>query len=354
MQDRLREGDYDEAVKEYYLYAQWIAREQIHSTAEDFRSRGGLLYLDFPLGVHRDGFDTWSQRRLFALGASGGAPPDPFFTKGQNWGFPPLHPERLREAGYGYFISSLRHHLQCAGMLRIDHVMGLHRLFWIPQGSGAADGAYVHYPAEELYAVLCLESERHRALIVGENLGTVPSYVNRDLAKHRIRGMFVGQFSLDTDPQRPPQEAPAAAVASLNTHDTPTFASFWSGADIQDRLELGLLDEAGAARERQIRCGQRESLVAFLQSRGLLGESSPEADAVLAAWLSYLASGPSELLLINLEDLWLEARPQNTPGTWDERPNWRRKASLAFEEFSQEESIINRLREVHDYRNKSD
>jgi 4-alpha-glucanotransferase len=231
--------------------------------------------------------------------------------------------------------------------------MGLHRLFWIPQGCGPSDGVYVHYPAEEFYAILILESYRNRALLVGENLGTVPSYVNRAMAAHGIRGMHVGQFGIDPDPGRALKEIPPRTVASPNTHDTPTFASFWAGDDIEDRIELGLLDEASAAEERRNRCAQRESLVAFLNSRGWLEEAAPDAGAVLTAWLNYLASGPTDLLLLNLEDLWLEKLPQNVPGTWRERPNWRRKARYGLEEFVRMESVLNRLRAIDDQRKKS-
>ena len=130
---RLAAGDYDEKAKQYHLYVQWQADEQMRALAAKTKAGGPALYLDFPLGVNRDGYDVWRERQVFALEASGGAPPDSFFTKGQNWGFPPLQPEGLRQQGYRYYIACLRHHLQYAGMLRIDHVMGLHRLFWIPQ-----------------------------------------------------------------------------------------------------------------------------------------------------------------------------------------------------------------------------
>src|SRR5690606_27044500 len=139
------------------------------------RARGQRLYLDLPLGVHPAGYDVWSRRELFAGGASAGSPPDAFFSLGQNWGFPPLRPDALRETGHAYVIDVLRATLRHAGMLRIDHVMALHRLFWIPAGMEARDGVYVRYPAEELYAVHCLESARHAAVIVGEDLGTVPA-----------------------------------------------------------------------------------------------------------------------------------------------------------------------------------
>src|SRR5205085_780734 len=187
--ERLREGtlapaDYDEEDRDYYLWTQWAAERHVAALAKEARRRGPGLYLDLPLGVHGSAYDVWRERDLFAEGASAGAPPDAFFTKGQNWGFPPLQPDRLRERGYGHLIDCLRHHMSHSGILRIDHVMQLHRLFWIPQGMDAAGGVYVKYPAEELYAVLSVESHRNQAMIVGENLGTVPPEVYEAMDRH--------------------------------------------------------------------------------------------------------------------------------------------------------------------------
>jgi 4-alpha-glucanotransferase len=166
-------ADYDQDACVYHLYAQWLAEQQLAAFSSAARQRGPGLYLDFPLGVHRLGYDPWRYRGTFVTDASGGAPPDAVFTQGQNWAFPPLHPELIRAQGYRYLIECLRRQLAYATFLRIDHVMSLHRLYWIPNGWLARDGVYVRYRPDELYAILCLESHRHRASIVGENLGTV-------------------------------------------------------------------------------------------------------------------------------------------------------------------------------------
>jgi 4-alpha-glucanotransferase len=349
---RLAAGDYDEKVKQYHLYVQWQAEEQMRELAEKTRTGGPALYLDFPLGVNRDGYDVWRERQVFALDASGGAPPDSFFTKGQNWGFPPLQPDGLRQQGYRYYIECLRHHLQYAGMLRIDHVMGLHRKFWIPRGFGPSEAVYVHYPADEFYAILSLESHRHQVQIVGENLGTVPPYVNQVLAKRRIHGMHVSQFCVTADPQRALQEPAHDDAASLNTHDTPTFAGFWHGKDIEDRLALGLLSPAEAQIAQQDRASIREALITYLKSRGWLTGESPEPLAILCAWLSQLASGDAYLLLLNLEDLWLEPLPQNVPGTWEERPNWKRKARFSLDEIRKMDSVTGILKAIDEIRKR--
>ncbi len=346
---QLTANDYDESCKRYHLYAQWLCAEQAASVCSAAHRRGVGLYLDFPLGVNRDGYDVWRERDLFALGVSGGAPPDGLFVKGQNWGFPPLHPENIRRQGYRYYIDCLRHHMTTGGMLRIDHVMGLHRAFWVPEGFSATEGLYVHGCAREFYAILNLESHRQRVRIVGENLGTVPPYVNQAMARHQMLGMHVAIFGLGGDPERAMEPIPADTVTSLGTHDTPTFTGFWRGNDIEDRVSLGLRQESQAAEERAFRGKQREALRAFLRAGGWLDDDSSEF-ALLRGWLAYLAAQEEEWLLINLEDLWLEEAPQNVPGTWRERPNWQRKARLSLEAVRADGGIAEILKLVHDIR----
>ncbi len=350
-QGKLVAPDFDDFAKRYHLYVQWQCAEQIAALAEHARSRGAALYLDFPLGVNRDGYDVWRERDLFALGCNGGAPPDGLFIKGQNWGFPPLHPERVRRQGYRYYIDCLRHHMTAAGMLRIDHVMGLHRAYSVPEGFSATDGVYVHYRAPEFYAILNLESERHRVQIVGENLGTVPDFVNATMARRKIFGMHVGQFGVNTDTDRALDATPANVVASLNTHDTATFMGFWQEKDIDDRVDLGLLDIQQAGHERSYRAAQRAALIAYLRGQGCLG-ADDSAAAVLRGWLTILAGQPAEFLLINLEDLWLEPAPQNVPGTWQERPNWQRKARYTIEELAGHTELTVLLQTISDIRNR--
>ena len=348
-QGQLRARDYDEFAKLYHLYVQWQCAEQIAAVTAAARDRGTTLYLDFPLGVNRDGYDVWRQRDLFALGISGGAPPDGLFIGGQNWGFPPLHPEAIRRQGYRYYIDCLRHHMGLAGMLRIDHVMGLHRGFWVPDGFSATDGVYVHDCAPEFYAILNLESHRHRVQLVGENLGTVPESVNATMARRRVYGMHVGQFSVSGDPGRALDATPAEVVASLNTHDTATFMGFWREKDIDDRVALELLDNDQAEPERRYRAAQRQALITYLRAHGYIGEENSEA-AVLRGWLTFLAGQPAEFLLINLEDLWLEPAPQNVPGTWQERPNWQRKARYSIEAIRGQAMLRDVLQTISDIR----
>jgi 4-alpha-glucanotransferase len=329
----LHGADYDDAARIYHLYVQWLTDQQLSKLAKKARGGGTGLYLDLPLGVHPDGFDVWDEPDSFALGVAGGAPPDRFFTKGQNWGFSPLNPARVRGMGHSHWAACLRHHMQYAGVLRIDHVMGLHRLYWIPHGMEASAGAYVQYPAEELYAALSLESHRHQTVVVGEDLGTVPGHIRHSMREHDLRGMYVAQFECNPDPNQALRTAPARSFASMNTHDTAMFAAYWDAADIDDQIELGLLSPEEAENDRRYRESAKHALIEYLRGRELLAQDQGGAAAVLRACLLEMAAGPAEFVLVTLEDLWGERVPQNTPGTVEERPNWRRKAKHSFEEF---------------------
>jgi len=304
----------------YHLYAQWIVEEQLDGVAKRARDQGCLLYLDLPLGLHFDSYDTWRYPELFVKGMSGGAPPDPVFTTGQNWAFQPTHPQAMRADGYRYTIAALRNHLRFAKLLRIDHVMGLHRLFWIPDGMTGDRGLYVEYPAEEIYAILSLESHRAGAGIVGENLGVVPPAVNRAMARHNIRQLYVAQYETAVDSSGSVlRDPPAGSVASLNTHDMFPFQAFLDGGDIPVRMKLGHIDRKAASAERRDRLRTRKSL------RRFAGKN------VFQGCLEFLARSKAGIVLLNLEDLWGETKPQNIPSTTKEHPNWRRRMRYSME-----------------------
>ncbi|MDP2916964.1 MAG: 4-alpha-glucanotransferase [Dehalococcoidia bacterium] len=348
-QERMRNGliqpgDYDEPARQYHLYAQWVTDEQLQSISAKAKRNGPGLYLDLPIGAHPYSYDVWRERELFVPDMSVGAPPDPVFTSGQNWSFPPFHPEKSRTQGYRYFIASLRNHLKYAGMLRIDHVMGFHRLFWIPNGMKNSQGLYVRYHSDEFYAILAIESQRHRAIIVGEDLGLVPDDVRPAMDRHGIYRMYITQFELNGG-QQAINEVPANAVASMNTHDMFPFASFWQDLDIAERKKLNLVDEALAKQEAEQRPRLKKALVSYLQQTGLLKSTSPDIHAILAATLKLLGSSAAAAIIINLEDLWLETKPQNIPGTVKPE-NWRRKACYSLEEFSSSALLRDRLAEI--------
>ena len=306
------------------LYVQYRLAQQMREVANEARRLGAGLYLDFPLGVNPGGYDAQRYAHVFASGVSVGAPPDLFFTKGQNWGFAPFDPDALREDRYRYFRKAIRHHVAHAGILRIDHVMGLHRLFWIPEGHEAKDGVYVRYRSEELYAILTLESHRHECTLVGEDLGTVPPEVPKTMARHGVRRMFVVQYEGKLS------EPSAESVASVNTHDMPTFAGWTRGRDIDDRIEMGLLDEVGARREREAR------------------EKVSREMGSLEAVLTRLAESDAEIVLVNLEDLWGETEPQNVPGV--PQRSWRHKFRMSLEDAQADGSIRRLLTNVSEAR----
>jgi 4-alpha-glucanotransferase len=334
---KITKGDYDENTKNYHLYVQWIIQEQLRALSEKAQARGQFLYLDLPLGLHPESYDVWRYREFFVPHMAGGAPPDPVFTKGQNWGFPPMNPEAMRLNRYQYFIDLLRNHFRFARLIRIDHVMGLHRLYWIPEGLTGDKGVYVEYPAEELYAILSLESHRYRAGIIGENLGTVPPAVNHALSRHTIRQMYVVQYEIMGNPESPELRRVAPKnVASLNTHDMPPFEAFLAGMDIEDRLDLGLLDEKTAGRERKERAIMKRKLVSFRKA------------------IEYLANSMADIVLVNMEDLWQETLPQNVPGTNHEtRPNWRRRMRPSIEQIRKMAGVAEVLTDVFAHRSRS-
>lgn len=335
----IADGDFPLAAYRYHIYAQWQMEEQLRGLIDRAQQAGMTWYLDLPLGVHGDSYDVWRQRDLFALTASGGAPPDIFFTKGQDWGFPPIHPEASRKQFHHYIIRTIRRQLTYAKLLRIDHVMGLHRLYWVPHGVDARSGVYVRYPTQDMFAILALESHRREAGIVGENLGTVPDAVQRALTRHQVLGMYVLPFEIGDPDDDEIREPKATEVASLNTHDIPPFASFWEGYDIHDRHELGLLTPEQVEAEEASRAEQRDKLMRVLVAEGFLEKGATDVASVLEASLAFLAASPARVVLVNLEDLWLERKPQNTPGTWKERPNWRLRARHSLESFRQLSAI---------------
>ena len=343
---QLQKGDCDETATRYHLYAQWTAQQQMEALLDKAGNDGAKLCLDFPLGVHPYGYDVWRNQDCFVLDVRVGAPPDAVFTAGQDWGSPPLHPERIREQGYEYFIACLRHHMRYASILRIDHVMGLHRLFWIPQGVEPEQGVYIRYPTDDLYAIIALESHRNETIIEGEDLGTVPLYVRPAMKRHGLYRSYVLQYELSSDSAKGARTVPARSVASVNTHDMPPFAAYWQGFDIEQRMELGLLDRAASRHERKERARLKRALVSFLQRRGFARHGSDDCKAILLAILAFLSASQARFVVVNLEDLWLETEAQNMPGTSDECPNWRRKSRYPVETLFRMPEVVDILQEV--------
>jgi 4-alpha-glucanotransferase len=344
---RLQRKDCDPSAERYHAFCQWLAAEQIGAVADRALARDARLCLDLPLGVHPAGYDVWRRPELFASGASAGAPPDAFFTGGQNWCLPPIRPEMSRHEGHDYFAACLRHHMGPAGVLRIDHVMSLHRLFWVPDGHGPDDGVYVHYPAEELYAVACLESWRNRCIVVGEDLGTVPREVRPAMRRHGLHRTCVLRFERGSNPRRPLESMRIDGVATLRTHDMAAFAAFWRGLDIGRRLKLGHLSADDARSERTVRRRLKTAWLRDLRRAGLLRTGHAKTAEVFRACLALLAASDAETVVVDLEDVWGETRPHNVPGTTDECPNWRRKARYPLDVFETMPGVLRALRDLN-------
>lgn len=339
--ERARSGELvaevvDPEVEAMHLKAQVLLRSQLDEVQRRLGELGVRLGLDLAVGVHPDGYDPWSRPHLFASNMSVGAPPDPGFPSGQDWGFPPVLPAASRAEGHAYLAAALRHQARLAGVLRIDHVMAFQRLYWIPQGMSLDQGSYVDYPSEELFAIASLESHRQRCELVGENLGTVPEEMRDAMARHGVRGMYVAQFAAHGDPI----EAPGASeVASIGTHDTPTFAGWLAGTDLPARLASGLLTPGGTPREQ----ARRADAVVRLAHH--LGVSARDPGALLDALLAWLGGSASPLVIAWLEDLWLERDGVNLPGTSSaEHPNWQRPMARLLDELMVDPEVVRRLR----------
>jgi 4-alpha-glucanotransferase len=285
----------------FHAWLQWLLDGQLARAADAIP-----LIHDLPVGFDPGGADAWAWQDVLAAGISVGAPPDEYNTQGQNWALPPFVPYKLRAAAYEPFVQSIRAALAHAGALRIDHVMGLFRLFWIPAGAHPAEGTYVRYPAEDLLAILALESQRAGAFVVGEDLGTVEEGVRERLAEHRILGTRILCFE-----SGPPLQFPALAVAAYTTHDLPTIAGLWTGAEVEVQRRLGAQGNPEGAR----------LLAARLRDLTGLAPEAPTSRAIEEAYRT-LAKAPSAILTAILEDACAAVERPNVPGTVTEWPNW--------------------------------
>jgi 4-alpha-glucanotransferase len=322
----------DPDEERFHLVAQTLASGQLRGLRERLDRAGFRLGLDLAVGGHPDGYDPWSRQGLFADGMSVGAPPDLGFPSGQDWGFSPVLPGASRREGHRYLAASIAHQAGLAGVLRVDHIMAWTRLYWIPHGMGLHQGTYVSYPAEELFAILALESNLHRCEVVGENLGTVPREIDEALPRHRIWGMYLALFQASGGPNVEPPKA--TDMALIGTHDTPTFAGWLAGNDIADRVRYGLLAEAAAPAVRE----ERARAIGWLAQH--LEGTVVEPRTFLLKLLEWLGRSESPLVVPWLEDLWLEPVAVNLPGTRSSlRPNWQRPMGRLLEEIFSDPAV---------------
>lgn len=331
----------------FWEYLQWQADLQLQAAKTRAQTLGMPLglYGDLAVGVSPHGADTWLDQDHYALQASVGAPPDDFSLEGQDWGLPPFIPHRLEESAFAPFIATLRASMRHCGALRIDHVMGLMRLFWVRVGGKALDGAYVSYPFREMLGILALESHRHRCLVVGEDLGTVPDEVRAAMGRFGILSChpFYFERHWENGSFKAPEEYPREAVVSVGTHDLPTLSGYWQGYDLDLRSRLGLFPSR-VLRNKQVveRAGDRAQLLLALERATLLSEevglhpvAHPSMNQRLMRQLhAFMARTPSKVMLIQPEDVLGQVEPMNLPGSRDDQhPNWRRKLPLDLEDW---------------------
>lgn len=327
----------------FYQYLQWQIDLQLGRAQQWARSRRLSigLYHDLALATDRFGADLWAHRPFYVPDCRVGSPPDDFAPAGQDWGFPPPHSEHHRDNGYRLFAESIRKNCRHGGALRIDHVMRLFRLYWIPPDSTAEAGAYVRELSDDYLRVLALESVRNRVLLIGEDLGTVVPEIRETLARFGVLSYRLLYFEQNGGKFRQYEEYPQQALVSSTTHDLPTLAGFWIGTDIEARLQAGVLNEEARQRQLAGRAVEKQKMLNLLFDAGLLpphmshsAEDYPEMTGELhSAVIGFLALTPSQLLVINQEDLTKELEQQNLPGTTAEYPNWRRKMRFTVEQL---------------------
>ncbi len=328
---------------ELHQYLQWEAERQLAAAASAAPLELGL-YRDLAVGVDATGAEAWSDPALTVAGASVGAPPDFYNMQGQNWGLAPFNPMALRRAGYAPFIAALRANMRHAGILRIDHVMSLMHLYWVPSGAAASDGTYVAYTFEDLRRIVALESWRQRCAVIGEDLGTVPAGFREIMAEAGILSYRVLLFERDeTGAFLPPERYPALASAAFATHDIATLKGFWLARDLDWRRDLALYPtaEAAAADTDERRRARRLLLAALIKAGVLTTQAAkrllPDDDAphfapeLTIAVHRFLGESPARLVLMQIEDALGELEQANMPGTVDQHPNWRRKLGRTLE-----------------------
>jgi 4-alpha-glucanotransferase len=326
-------------------YIQWLIDEQIREINKLTAELGMVigLYNDLAVGSVGGGSDTWNYQDIFGE-ADVGAPPDDFSPDGQNWGFPPLIPEKLKETRYEYFIQTIRKNMKYCGALRIDHAPGLFRLFWIPYGMSPKEGAYIRYPSEDLIRIIALESMRNKTMVIAEDLGTVADNVRETLKKFQMLSYKLFYFERNyPDPSfLPPEKYPEMSLCAVTTHDLPTIYGYWKYQDIKVRKKLGKYsDESLFKKHMEERKRDKKLIISALKSQGIITDdflSKPKSITQMTPELcfaiyNYLANTPCKLLLVSLDDIIGTLNQQNMPGTVDSYPNWLQKIPLILEEI---------------------
>ena len=326
----------------FHQYVQWLIDEQLEEV-RNASVKNGLtvgLYNDLAVGSVAGGSDTWSFSGAIAANVDVGAPPDDFSINGQNWGFPPMSPENIKESGYELFVRTIRQNMKHAGALRIDHALGLFRLFWIPSGLSPKEGAYVTYPAEDLLRIIALESVRNKVVVVAEDLGTLEESFREMLQRFNMLSYRLFYFERNyPDPSFRQLDAyPTGALCAVTTHDLPTLYGFWQGKDIEIKKSLGMYQNDDQWKhDLAIRGRDRELIIAILRQHSLIGNTEspddPMTPELCEAVYCYLAKTQCRMLLVSLDDVIGTIDQQNLPGTVTEYPNWKQKNPLTLKEI---------------------
>ncbi|MCX7822601.1 MAG: 4-alpha-glucanotransferase [Syntrophobacterales bacterium] len=327
----------------FFRYLQFISHEQLANVRIHAHSLEVRLYLDLSISVDAGGFDVWYDKDVYTLDARIGAPPDDFNPLGQEWGVVPMVPHKLREANYRPFIETLQDVMRYADILRIDHVMGFFRLFWIPLGLKPAHGAYVRYPMDDMARIVALESVRNRCIVVGEDLGTVPDEVREEMARRRFLSYRVFYFEKHPNGSfKKPWEYPENALATVTTHDLPTFKGYWMERDIDLRAKLAMIDENLEERLREERAKDRAQILKTLSEEGLnvqANDKGPPPRELTLAVHRYLLRTRARLVSFQIDDLIGEEDQPNLPGTTTQYPCWRIRWGKGLEEISSDPSL---------------
>jgi 4-alpha-glucanotransferase len=322
----------------FHAWLQRLCAEQLDEVHQTAQAAGTKIVHDLPVGVDPAGADAWALQDVLASSVTVGAPPDAFSQQGQDWNLPPWHPERLAEAGYRPFRDVIHNVLAHADGIRVDHIAGLWRLWWIPPGHPPSEGTYVHYDADALLGILALEAHRASAMVVGEDLGTVPDEVTATLHERGVLSSAVLWFQRDeAGALLPPKQWPAEAMASISTHDLPTAAGFLRAEHVRVRAERGLLTDPEAEHERS--AAERAELLDVLAAHDLLPAEVTEENLV-AALHALLATAASTLLLASPQDALGDHRQPNLPGTVDEYPNWRIRLDKPVAELLADQRLL--------------
>ena len=320
----------------FRAWLQWIADSQLASAAAAAKDMEIGLYRDMAVGADVSGVETWSNQTALVSGVHIGAPPDIYNPAGQDWGLPPFHPRALKEEGYRSFIELIRANMRHAGALRIDHVMALQHLYWVPKGGWPKNGAYMRYPLEELVGILALESQRNQCLVVGEDLGTVPDGFRDRMAHANILSYRVLFFErkAKSGAFRRPNQYPVLSVAVASNHDLPTIRAWWEGRDIDLKERLHLFPESGEAQRQQRERDRKQLLRAMKKERLLPPKGEFGGEDLIPFVHAYLARSKSFLAMPQIDDISGEIEPVNLPASSSEYPNWHRRLSLTLEELA--------------------